>query len=377
MRDVHWDSGLTWDDPNVRWGDPSYLLEPGDAGYQPPELPPELSHKPKTKAHAMSTNATPQNPKILRARGHDLADGLHVKEVEIGMAQNTEAKVRTDLKKIEGDPAAPAGSAARKGSFGLYETCKQITAAAEHNVMVVSDGAVSAFLLTAQGCLEVLYGKRFNPNWAAAGWPNGTTAVPRTHDQRLTLCSSLRAYLESHPAHERPAVAPYIPFTAGEALARHTLLSDARATANTAAGDQEQCRLVLVADEQKLAKRFSGTVGECTQLLSTDSPLWEALGLNIPAHPTPPEAVTACTATPAGTAKLLVEWAHARRAEAYRVMLKIIGTDTEPQQVERVGALEFTLKNLPAGATLEISIIATNEGGDAPASAVTTVLMPV
>src|SRR5881394_468192 len=33
MRVASWDSGLHWDDPNLRWGDPSYLLEPGDPGY--------------------------------------------------------------------------------------------------------------------------------------------------------------------------------------------------------------------------------------------------------------------------------------------------------------------------------------------------------
>jgi hypothetical protein len=33
MRIAHWDSGLRFDDPNLRWGDPSYLLEPGDPGY--------------------------------------------------------------------------------------------------------------------------------------------------------------------------------------------------------------------------------------------------------------------------------------------------------------------------------------------------------
>ncbi len=377
MRPVYWDSGVRFGDKNLRWGSPfSYLLEPGDAGYSPPDVPDDAL--PKTKhTKTMSTNATPQNPKVLRARCHDLADGLHEKEAEIGILQNTEVKVRADLHKIEGDPAAAAGSDARKGSFALYETCKQLTAAAEHNIVVVSDGAIYDFLVTAQGCLEVLYGKRFNPDWAAAGWPNGTTKIPRTHDQRLTLCASLRAYLAAHSTHERPAPPPYISFTEAEALARHTLLSNARAAANTAAGNQEACRLVMVADERALAKRFSGTVGECTQLLSPASPLWESLGLNIPANPTPPLSVTGCTATQAGIAKLLVQWPHARRAEAYRVMMKIIGVDTEPQQMERVEALEFTLKNLPAGATLEITIISTNAGGDAAASPVTTVVMPV
>ena len=377
MRPVFWNSGVRFGDKNLRWGSPfSYLLEPGDEGYSPPDVPDDAFPKPK-HTKTMSTNATPKNPKVLRARCHDLADGLHEKQAEIGILQNTEAKVRADLEKIEGDPLAPAGSDARKGSFARYEACKQVAAAAEHTVMVVSDGAIVAFLTTAQGCLEIIYGKGFSPDWAAAGWPNGSTEIPRTHDQRLTLCASLRAYLAAHPTHERPAVAPYISFTEAEALARHALLSNARAAANTAAGNQEACRLVMVADEKALAKRFSGTVGECTQLLPPASPLWESVGLNTPANPTPPLAVTGCTATPAGIAKLLVQWPPARRAEAYRVMMKIIGTDTEPQQIERVEALEFTLKNLPAGATLEISIISTNEGGDAAASPVTTVVMPV
>jgi hypothetical protein len=33
MRPVNWDSGVRWGDPNLRWGSPSYLLEPGDPGY--------------------------------------------------------------------------------------------------------------------------------------------------------------------------------------------------------------------------------------------------------------------------------------------------------------------------------------------------------
>ncbi len=35
MKPVHWGE-FTWDDPNIRWGNPSYRLEPGDPGYVPP-----------------------------------------------------------------------------------------------------------------------------------------------------------------------------------------------------------------------------------------------------------------------------------------------------------------------------------------------------
>lgn len=288
MRPVTWDSGVRFGDPNLRCGNPSYLLEPGDPGYTPPALPAGNSTKPKTKKHAMSSNATPRNPKVLRARAHDLADGLALKQAIIGMAQNTEAKVRADLIKIEGDPAAAPGSDAHKGSYALYEACKLVTAQKEAAMVQVSDGPVAAFLLTAQGCLEVLYGKQYNSGWQTAGWPNQSTEIPRTHDQRFTLCNSLRGYLAAHPAHERPGVAPYIPFTADEALARHTTFSDAREEVNTAAGNQEQCRLVLVADEKALSKRYSGTVSEARQLLAADSPALGVAGAEFPCQPLTP-----------------------------------------------------------------------------------------
>jgi hypothetical protein len=37
MRTLRWDDGTKWDDPNAYWGDPSYVLQPGDPGYVPPK----------------------------------------------------------------------------------------------------------------------------------------------------------------------------------------------------------------------------------------------------------------------------------------------------------------------------------------------------
>ena len=47
MRPASYDSGLRFGDPNVRWGNPGYVLEPGDPGFVPP-IP--LVNKPKTKS---------------------------------------------------------------------------------------------------------------------------------------------------------------------------------------------------------------------------------------------------------------------------------------------------------------------------------------
>jgi lipoprotein-anchoring transpeptidase ErfK/SrfK len=45
MKPISWDEGSRYDDPNLRWGSPSYRLEPGDPGYVP--WPPEREPKRK------------------------------------------------------------------------------------------------------------------------------------------------------------------------------------------------------------------------------------------------------------------------------------------------------------------------------------------
>ena len=65
MRPVTWDSNVKWDDVNLRWGDPSYLLEPGDAGYIAPPAAP-LPLKSKHKKNTMHDDYIPQSYKNFR-----------------------------------------------------------------------------------------------------------------------------------------------------------------------------------------------------------------------------------------------------------------------------------------------------------------------
>jgi len=53
MRTLRFDSGEHFDDPNARWGNPSYVLEPGDPGYVPPSPP---INQPPTKRKRMKHN---------------------------------------------------------------------------------------------------------------------------------------------------------------------------------------------------------------------------------------------------------------------------------------------------------------------------------
>ncbi len=74
MKPVTWDSGVSWDDPNLRWGDPSYLLEPGDTGYvnTAPATPGGGSAK---KKGTKTMNETPENQKVLLALAKKMRAG--------------------------------------------------------------------------------------------------------------------------------------------------------------------------------------------------------------------------------------------------------------------------------------------------------------
>jgi hypothetical protein len=52
---MKWGEGH-WDDPNARWGDPSYLLEPGDPGYVPDPTSASFPATPKKKKGTMPQN---------------------------------------------------------------------------------------------------------------------------------------------------------------------------------------------------------------------------------------------------------------------------------------------------------------------------------
>ena len=53
MKTIKYGDGTRYGDPNTRWGNPSYRLEPGDPGYVPPISPP---NRPKSKRSRMKRN---------------------------------------------------------------------------------------------------------------------------------------------------------------------------------------------------------------------------------------------------------------------------------------------------------------------------------
>ena len=367
MRVLHWDDGGRWDDVNARWGDPSYVLEPGDPGYQFPVQTPGASNATETNHRIMSSNATPKSRVVLIARARAIHAGQVSKGDEVGLHHHKAPAMLAAIQKLAGDPAAAVGTAARKGTQLIYRMAVDATGEAEKARRDLSNGAVKTWLEGYKGVIEGVHGKKSNAGWVSAGFPSGSTAIPRDHEQRQEMLATAQAYLSAHPDQEvtlpQPAGQPPLAITSAQATTLHTAMQTAQNLIASRQSDQENCKLLRDADEDALFDEVSATIAELRDRLAADSPLWEFFGLNIPAHPNPPGGVESLTVEGAGTGKELLRWTFAVRAEYYRIFLKRIGTDTEAQNIDDAYDLEYTLKDLTPGTTIEVYVIPMNDGG--------------
>jgi hypothetical protein len=373
MRVIRFDEGFFWDDPNSYWGDPSYQLKPGDPGYVN-TAPATGGDQPRITRKTMSTNETPRNQKILLSLGKQMKDGATTLQAIIGLHHHTDVTINTAILKLEGDPAAPANSNANKGSQLVYKTSEDATADAISAMKTLSDGDVKKLLSAYRDVMEGIHGRKHNAGWAAAGFTQNT-AVPRTHDERQALLGAMRAYLTAHPSHEvslpQPS-GPPLAISAAAALALGTTFQTARTLVNTSQATQATCKGLRDADFDGLFDEVSGTTSELRDLLADDDPRWENFGLNIPANPNPPLAVTTLTVTAQGTGREAMSWPPAVRATYYRIFIKVHGVDTDFRFLKRDEDLDHTLTDLTPGTTFSVYVIAANPGGEAPPSPTVT-----
>jgi hypothetical protein len=73
--------------------------------------------------------------------------------------------------------------------------------------------------------------------------------------------------------------------------------------------------------------------------------------------------------TPTAPGTLFVDWADARRADFYRVLIQVAGVDAAFRQVDRREESDATLTGLPGAATVKVKITAVNDAGAGPDSA--------
>jgi hypothetical protein len=368
MRVLRFDAGERWDDPNAYWGDPSYVLEPGDPGYVDPNPPAPAPFPGKTKKHkAMNNNEIPQAERPILARSEDAADGCAALQNDIPLKMIREADLRLVLTRLKGAPTATPPV------LGLIYQYKQadLALAAANAGRREKDEEGRAYLTTARASLISILGSAPSPEWALAGFTNApntnSNAVPRTQEGRLQCLSALAVYLSQHPTYEIPAGGPRAEVTAAKTQALHDQLSACRTLANSASKDQDDALKAKNAALRNQRRQLIALVDELQLRLSDDDARWEVFGLNIPANPRPPEPAEDLVLSSAGLGRIIAEWTPGTRSDDDRILIMIVGVDADYSEYGKSGGDgEELLKNLPSGATVKIKIISLNGSLEAP-----------
>jgi hypothetical protein len=261
MKPVTWDSGVRWDDPNLRWGNPSYLLEPGDPGYVNTAPAPPVGGSANQKG-TRTMNETPENQKVLLALAKKMRAGAAWLQDTIGLHHHRDATLDAAILKLEGDPAAPDGSNANKGSQLVYKLCEDAAKDARSALKVLSDGTVKTLLTAYRDIMERIHGKKHNAGWGAAGFTQ-SPRVPENHEQRQSLLAAMRSYLAANAAYEASLPQPSGPplaVTAAAAQALGVTFQAAFNLVNTKEADQANCKNLRDADKDALFDEVSGTI---------------------------------------------------------------------------------------------------------------------
>ena len=308
----------------------------------------------------MSSNRLPNPLDDLFTLAEDMADGCHNHQAAIGLKQNTETDMRTDL------AAAEAAQAVYKAALSAKTDLS--------TAVTIADSNGKAFISAASSVLIQFLGSTWNQAWVATGFPDQSTGVPTTQSKRQALLLSLQNYFTANPSYE--VNTPKLVVTAAQAGVLFKAFSDARVAAaegNTDAGNKKALR---DAAAQNLRYRMTGLINELGQLLDDNDPLWLAFGLNEPGASNLPDQVNglALTAGPAGT--VLSHWSSASRATRYRVFQQIDGVDAAPVNVLTTSESDATLTGLPTGKLVKIYIIAANDAGQAAPSDTTQIVVP-
>ena len=370
MKPLLWDAinpltgqPFTWDDPNLRWGDPSFYLEPGDPGFVPyAGTPTSPKKKKKTKRSYMASNPTPDPIDELIAAGEDLHDGAVQHGASAGLVKNTAALIRTDLDAL----------IAAKAAFKKADSDK----VPAYTALRTADSNAKGFIARSIDVLKNYLGRSWNDSWIATGLPDNTVGIPTTQDGRFTGIGGLKDYFDTHAAHENDKL--NVTKVIAEGL--HGALSTARNGVANALSTAKQKAIAFKEATDNFRARFRSTIDELEDEknggLSPEDPKWYDFGLNRPADPATPGQPSNVVLAGAGPSNVLVIIDGARRANSFNYYKQVMGTDPEPVKVDNVKETQFTIQGLPTGATVQITVAGVNDAGEGPASTPVSVVVP-
>lgn len=303
----------------------------------------------------------------------DAADGAATLGAGVGLAQNTEPRIRSDLEALIGKPAGPGGvPPAVPGLKALLNTAKAVKTTKTAALRTACSNG-RALAMTCIGSLKPALGTTWNSAWNAAGFTAGSLAVSANP---MVPLQQLRAYYEANPNREVANING-IDCTAVACEAAAQAISTAQSESNdsnTAAGTAQANLATGIAAGRR---RLIGLRDELSQLIGDDDERWYAFGYDKPGDSGAPEIPENLIATPGAPASgtFFLHCDDARRADSYRFVIKnAAGTTVLAEKLS--DEPEAMFNGLTAGANVSITVSAKNATGESQPSAPVTVTVP-
>jgi hypothetical protein len=213
----------------------------------------------------MASNNIPPSAKQRSQLAGKMVRGIHQKGASIPITIVTEAQVQADLS---------AFNAAENVFGNARKTLKEA-----YDVFAPTDEDLTGFLNAARPALIGHFGYSWTADWAAAGFVNGSTAIPDRIEDRLGLARSLVVFFTANPTFEVASTGA----TAANGDAKRLAAENAQGAVSDADQALKQADIArtpataaLLADMRGLIKNLSGK-------LAKDDPRWLAFGLQMPA----------------------------------------------------------------------------------------------
>lgn len=288
----------------------------------------------------------------LWAHTTDSADGLALHETEVGVKQNTEALLRSELADAKlAEKAWQDAQQAETDALAAHRT-------ASSNVKGFL-GLTKRQLADEAGLIP------------AGLWPVGTYAIPDDETKRITLIDKIAVYLQEHSSAENGAKN----FTALRALALSKALTDGRTALNDAVRTRVKAKGTRDDADSAVYDRLSALLSELGHLLADDSEDWYWFGFVPPAGAERPVKPEGLHLEKLSSTALMAGWPHPARAEKSRLLVQVVGRDADFIPQPWVHDNDDTLTGLPANATIRIKLVSSNAAGESPESNVAELVL--
>lgn len=230
--------------------------------------------------------------------------------------------------------------------------------------LATARAAADAFIEKTRDFLKPRFGAVWTEAWPQVGFVGPSLSMPLQDEERAATVQAMKTYFTAHPTHEGAQYG--ITALAAESV-RDAFEAAVQGTINCAADRRTK------ADQRRestkaLLKKLRALWSELESVLEDLDPRWLKFVDRIPGDPRVPEQVEELTAEAQPGGIIVLDWEDVARAASYKVYKQVVGVDAAPVLAVSVDESDAQLTALPTGATVKITVIATNAAGDAPMS---------